>query len=300
MGIDVGMPRAPSWVMRNDGVGLEVYGRTDVGRVRPHNEDAFVIADLMGASPPIHAMPGPVALEVRERGILLAVSDGIGGAQAGEVASTLALHALRRGLAAAGPSSVEEALTSSVERANQKVWEAAATSGRQGMGATLTVVLLHGERAYVAEVGDSRAYVLRGRSFIQLTRDQSCVQSMLDSGALTREEAETFEYKNVILQAIGTKANVVVALNRFTLRRGDRILLCSDGLTSKVTDDELRDTVAAASTLNAACEQLIALANARGGEDNITVMLAEMRGEGLRAFTGEERVSLETVQAFTG
>jgi serine/threonine protein phosphatase PrpC len=168
------------------------------------------------------------------------------------------------------------------------------------MGATLTVVLLHEKRAYIAEVGDSRAYVLRGRQLIQLTRDQSCVQLLLDAGTLTREEAETFEYKNVILQAIGTKPSVVVALTRFTLRQGDRILLCSVGLSGKVKDDEMRDIIAAAPSVDAACAQLVDLANAHGGEDNITVVLAQMGGEGLPALTGEERVSLETVQAFTG
>jgi serine/threonine protein phosphatase PrpC len=285
--------------MRTDGIALEVYGRTDVGRVRQNNEDTFVVADLM-VSAPIHAMSEPLTLEVGARGVLLAVSDGMGGAQAGEVASALALHSLRRGLSTAESSTAEAALTASVERANQKVWDAAARSSWKGMGATLTAVLIHGPRAYVAEVGDSRAYVLRGSKLIQLTRDQSCVQLMLDAGTLTREEVDTFEYKNVIMQAIGTRPSVIVALNRFTLRRDDRILLCSDGLTGKVTDDEIRDIVGSGSTLDAACAALIALANERGGEDNTTVILAETRGEGLPAFSGEERVSLETVRTFTG
>jgi serine/threonine protein phosphatase PrpC len=285
--------------MRTDEVDLRAYGCTDVGKVRKNNEDAFVIADL-GASAPIHAMSRPVGMAVGPHGVLLAVSDGMGGAQAGEVASALALHSLRRGLSEGPPSSAESALIASVERANKQVWDAAASASRRGMGATLTVVLLHEKRAYIAEVGDSRAYVLRGRQLIQLTRDQSCVQLLLDAGTLTREEAETFEYKNVILQAIGTKPSVVVALTRFTLRQGDRILLCSDGLSGKVKDDEMRDIIAAAPSVDAACAQLVDLANAHGGEDNITVVLAQMGGEGLPALTGEERVSLETVQAFTG
>ena len=168
------------------------------------------------------------------------------------------------------------------------------------MGATLTAVLIHGNRAYVAEVGDSRAYVLRGSLFVQLSHDQSAVQLLLDAGTLTREEAETFPYRNVILQAIGMKPSVVVALNRFTLRRGDRILLCSDGLSGPVKDDEMRSILTAAPTLDAACATLIDLANSRGGEDNITVVLAEMNGESLPELTGEERVSLETLTAFTG
>jgi serine/threonine protein phosphatase PrpC len=285
--------------MTSHGTALRVFGRSDVGRVRQNNEDAFVIADLM-ESLPIHAMPKPIALQTGPRGVLLAVSDGMGGAQAGEVASALTLHTLRLEMPAGEGGSAEAALTTSVEKANQKVWQAAADTGRRGMGATLTAVLIYGSRAYVAEVGDSRAYVLRGSRFVQLTHDQSYAQLLLDTGTLTREQSETFQYKNVILQAIGTKASVVVALNRFTLRGGDRILLCSDGLSGKVTDAEMRGILTATSSLDAACMQLIELANSRGGEDNITVVLAEMDGEGLPAVTGEERVSLETVQAFRG
>jgi serine/threonine protein phosphatase PrpC len=228
------------------------------------------------------------------------VCDGMGGAQAGEVASALTLHCLRSEMPAGEGGTADAALTASVEKANQRVWQAAADPERKGMGATLTAVLIHGHRAYVAEVGDSRAYVLRGSRFAQLTRDQSYTQFHLDAGTLTREQAETSQYKNVILQSIGTKPSVVVALSHFTLRRGDRILLCSDGLSNKVTDDEMRSVLTATTSLDAACIQLIELANSRGGEDNITVVLAEMDGEGLPKLAGEERVSLETVQEFTG
>jgi serine/threonine protein phosphatase PrpC len=285
------------FTMTPQGVWLKVFGRSDVGVVRVKNEDAFVVADLM-VSRPIHAMPQPLTLQIGIRGVLLAVSDGMGGAQAGEIASALTLHSLRVEMPAGEGGSVEAALTASVQKANQRVWETAANTGRRGMGATLTAVLVHGSRAYVAEVGDSRAYVLRGSRFVQLTHDQSYVQTLLDAGALRHEDAEYSQFKNVIMQAIGTEPSVVVALNRFTLRRGDRILLCSDGLTSKVKDDEIRSQLAAASDLSAACTQLIELANSRGGEDNVTVVLAEMDGDGLPAYTGEERVSLETIQAF--
>jgi serine/threonine protein phosphatase PrpC len=280
-------------------VALRVFGRSDVGRVRQNNEDAFVVADLM-QSLPIHAMTGPVALGVECRGVLLAVSDGMGGAQAGEVASALTLHCLRSEMPVGEGGTADAALAASVEKANQRVWQVATETGRTGMGATLTAVLIHGHRAYVAEVGDSRAYVLRGSRFIQITRDQSYAQCLLDAGRITREQVDTFEYKNVILQAIGTEPNVVVALNHFTLRRGDRILLCSDGLSGKVNDEEMRSVLIATASLDAACDQLIELANCRGGNDNITVVLAEMEGEGLPALTGEERVSLETVQVFSG
>ena len=285
--------------MASPNVGLKVFGRSDIGRVRLKNEDAFVIADLM-QSEPIQAMTAAVALNVDSRGVLLAVSDGMGGAQAGEVASALTLSALRLEMPSGEGGTAEAALAASVVRANEKVWTTAVDTGRQGMGATLTAVLIHGRRAYVAEVGDSRAYVLRGRRLIQLTRDQSYVQDLIDSRAITREEAKTTPLRNAITQAIGTDPNVVVVPNRFTLRQGDRILLCSDGLSGKVQDDEMRRELMATANLETACVRLIELANSRGGEDNITVVLAETEGDGLSAPIGEERVSLEALPAFSG
>ncbi len=278
---------------------MTVFGLSDVGRVRQQNEDAFVVADLMQSSR-IHEMSAPASLEVGRRGILLAVSDGMGGAEAGEVASALTLHALRGGLRAVEGSSAEEALVACVEGANRSVWNAASAPERKGMGATITAVLVFGHRAYVAEVGDSRAYVLRGNKLVQLTHDQSYVQLLLDKGALTREQADKFEYRNVILQAIGIQADVVVALSRFTLRQGDKLLLCSDGLTGKLDHAEICSVVATAVSLEAACRGLVDLANSRGGEDNVTVVLAEVGGEGLAASTHDDRVSLEIVKAFDG
>ena len=283
--------------MTLQGVDLEVFGRTDIGKVRQKNEDAFVVVDLM-QSLPINAMPAPITIHVDSRGVLLAISDGMGGAQAGEVASALTLEGLRLEMPAGEGGTAESALRSSVEKANQKVWQLAADTGRTGMGATLTAVLIHGKRAYVAEVGDSRAYLLRGSNLVQVTHDQSFAQRLIDAGKMTDEQAETYQYKNVILQAIGTEPSVVVALNRFTLRRGDRILLCSDGLSGKVKHEEMRKILLTFPDLDAACLQLIDLANSRGGQDNVTVVLAEADGLGLPALAGGERVSLETVQAF--
>ncbi len=281
------------------GTYVRAFGRSDVGAVRKNNEDAFVIADLM-VSAPIHSMSKPIELAVGTRGVLLAVSDGMGGAQAGEVASALTLHCLRTEMPAGEGGTADAALAASVETANRRVWDAATDSNREGMGATLTAVLVHNNRAYVAEVGDSRAYLLRGSRLVQLTLDQSYAQMLVDSGALTQEQSKTFEHKNVVLQAIGTKPSVVVALNRFTLRRADRILLCSDGLSGKVTDEELRGILITTAKLDVACKQLVDLAIAHGGDDNITIVLAQMDGEGLPVLTGEERVSLETVQSFPG
>jgi serine/threonine protein phosphatase PrpC len=284
--------------MESTSVAVRVFGCSDVGRVRKSNEDAFVIADLEQPVA-VHEMAEAVDLGVGSHGILLAVSDGMGGERAGEVASALTLQSLRNELPVAQERSAEAALMASVEKANRRVWDAAAHPRRKGMGATLTAVLIHGQRAYVAEVGDSRAYVLRGSRLCQVTHDQSYAQVLFDAGTLTREEVKTFQYRNVIMQAMGSKEDVVVALNRFTLRRGDRLLLCSDGLTGRVEDEELRQVLLSTASLDVACKTLVALANERGGEDNITVVVADLSGGGLPQLTGEERISLETVQAFT-
>jgi PPM family protein phosphatase len=275
---------------------LTVFGRTDVGKVRTNNEDAFVVSDLT-ASPSIHGMTSSVVLDVGERGVLLAVSDGMGGEKAGEVASALVLSALRQGMSTVTAATAEVALRACVERANEQVWTAASAPGRAGMGATLTAVLVHGTNAYIAEIGDSRAYLLRDGRLVQLTRDQTYVQQLVDKGALSLQQADTCEYKNVILQAMGIKPDVIVALNRLALRRHDRLLLCSDGLSGKVPDEQMQSVVLASTSLESACAELIAMALQRGGEDNVTVVLAEVDGESLPAMAGKDRLSLGTLQA---
>ncbi len=278
-------------------VTLRVLGVTDVGRGRDGNEDAFVVADLMASAP---SPEGCHVLAVGPRGILLAVSDGVGGAAAGEVASALTLDVLRSGLATVSAESAEAALVACVEAANRAVFEAATARDRHGMGATVTAVLVFGVQAYVAEVGDSRAYLLRGSKLVQVTRDQSWVQLLFDNGVLTKAEAETHQQRNVILQAIGTKASVVVALSRFSLRGGDRLLVCSDGLTSKISDAELQSAISGAISFEGAARSLVDLANARGGEDNITLVLAEIGHRGVPVLDADEHVSLDTLRTFHG
>ncbi len=282
--------------MTDRNVHLTVFGRTDVGTVRDLNEDGFVIVNLR-KSPAVHSMLRPIELHVDDFGVLLAVSDGMGGARAGEVASALTLHALRTELPAGVGGTAETALIAGVESANRRVYQAAAIgTERHGMGATLTAVLVHGGRAFVAQIGDSRAYALRGARLVRLTCDQSYVQVLLDQGALTHEAAEKFEHKNIILQAMGVGPTVVVALSRFTLRQGDLLLLCSDGLSNEVTDEQIRQVLVTHTSVDAGCKRLIELANLHGGADNITVVLAEVQGSGLPALG--EQVSLETVQTF--
>jgi serine/threonine protein phosphatase PrpC len=267
--------------MKQFQLAVRACGQTDVGRVRPHNEDAFVVADLTNGS--AHGGSGAAEIPVGVRGVLLAVSDGMGGAEAGEVASALVVESLRESLDdTCKESDILLSIKCAVEEANRDVWEAAHESGHRGMGATLTAVIVHRALAHIASVGDSRAYLIRGGHISRVTKDQSYVEVLIDAGVISREEAETSPYKNVILQAMGVKPEVEIGLARLQMRNGDVFLLCSDGLWEKVAEEELLAVVSSES-LEGACARLIALANERGGEDNITVVLGVVSGGGLDA-----------------
>ena len=168
------------------------------------------------------------------------------------------------GCPSAAPSRKD--ITGAVETAHQKVWAEACRRGIE-MGATLTAVYVRGSAAYVAEVGDSRAYLLRNGRITQLTKDQSYVQMLVDAGTVTPDEARDFPERNVILQAIGNQLGITVALGKLELRQLDCLLLCSDGLTTKVSDDVMRDVVLTSPDLKTARDRLVDLANDRGGEE---------------------------------
>jgi serine/threonine protein phosphatase PrpC len=290
--------------MRGD-VTVTAFGMTDPGKVRQNNEDALCIAELgqtveSGRTPP----PGALAVfDAAEHAVLLAVSDGVGGAEAGEVASALVLESLRRAMREqGGDADFGDVVKRAVERANRDVWDAARAPGKRGMGATVTAVCVHGDRAHIAEVGDSRAYILRAGRIRQITKDQSFVQYLIDAGALTAEEAEQNPLKNVVLQAMGQRPDVQVALGRLELRRGDKLLLCSDGLSGPVSSTEMLSTIQQATSLEEACRALVNLANEHGGPDNVTVVLASVHGEGLSPPRDHESVTqtLKVVQEYTG
>ncbi|MEO8548983.1 MAG: protein phosphatase 2C domain-containing protein [Kofleriaceae bacterium] len=264
---------------------LNVAGRTDVGRTRPHNEDAFAIVDL---AEPGRTWSGPV--DIAGRRIVLAVSDGMGGHEAGEVASAIVIDTLIKSLAARATEPPEQALELAVREAQQAVRTAATAQDKQGMGATLTAVLIDGDDAWIAEVGDSRAYLLRNGQLRQLTRDQSFVQMLVDAGAITLEEAKTSPRKNVILQAIGTQPTLTAAIARLLLRRGDRLLVCCDGLSNELGDAELAAILAEPDPV-AASEHAIAAANAHGGNDNITAIVAHVDGDGIPAVAQGEHIT---------
>lgn len=272
-------------------ISLTLYSRTDVGMVRSGNEDNFLILDLTTGTSWTAGEPSNERLQKFNQGYygsLLAVSDGMGGALAGEVASRLAVETVRDRMLQLQAHRVYrqlpffERLRLSIEEANLLInSESVSNPEHKGLGATFTAAAVYANRVFFAQVGDSRAYLIRQGKIIRITKDQSLVQQLIDAGQITEEEAETHSYRNVILQALGAHGNVNVEVNAFNLCANDVLVLCSDGLSGKVRADEIVRMIDAASNLSQACEHLIALANERGGEDNITVLIVKFGGSGL-------------------
>jgi PPM family protein phosphatase len=235
---------------------VDSAGRTDAGRKRRRNEDSFV------QDPP-----------------LFAVADGMGGAQAGEVASRLAAAAFRE-FHDADDLDPQERVAAIIQEANRRIYERARSDAQaSGMGTTITAALVSGSGVAVGHVGDSRAYRLREGHLEQLTEDHSLVADLVRSGRLTPEEADTHPQRSVITRALGTDPEVDVDTFTVEAEPGDVFLLCSDGLTTMVDDEDVSQTVAGADTLEQAAKALVKAANRAGGEDNITVVLFKLAGE---------------------
>jgi len=278
------------------GLKVRVFGRTDVGQIREHNEDNFLVADLTRRTRSL--MESDREPPVGERGMLLGVCDGMGGAAAGEVASQLAVDIIYEKLVQGDPPAhhddLARRLVQAVEEAGIRIFnEARADRTRRGMGTTATIAALMDARLFVAQVGDSRAYVLRGDRFTQVSRDQSLVNQLIEAGQLTEEEAETFEHNNIILQALGTAETVQVDLTYVDLCRGDRLLVCSDGLSGMVRGDEMREVLLSTRDSLEACKELTDRANRAGGHDNITVIVAEFDGPALKPPTPDALISYQ-------
>ena len=228
--------------------------KTDTGRRRMRNEDAYVF------EPP-----------------LFAIADGMGGARAGEVAAGLATAALKDGR----PAVVDEAsLEAAIAEANRRVWErSVADPATAGMGTTVTVAFVDApaETVVFGQVGDSRAYRLRGDVLEQITTDHSLVAELVQSGVLTPEEAERHPQRSAITRAVGTESAIEVDVFTVPAELGDLVLLCSDGLTDMLTKDEIAETILGAERdPDGAAAALVAAANSKGGEDNLTVVLFEL------------------------
>jgi PPM family protein phosphatase len=244
---------------------------TDTGRRRRHNEDAYV------CEPP-----------------LFAVADGMGGAQAGELASGLAAAALRDDTNRSGG---EERVDDLIQQANRRVYERQTQdSSASGMGTTITVALVEDSRVAIGHVGDSRAYLIRDRRLEQLTEDHSLVAELVRSGKLSPEEADTHPQRSVITRALGTDPDVDVDTFSVETHPGDLFLLCSDGLTSMVDDDTiLHEVESNRPDLQSAAKALVRAANKGGGDDNITVVFFEIAGAGSDGVT-ERTVALPPIE----
>jgi len=285
---------------------VELHAKTDVGRVRRGNEDNFLLLDLTAG----RAWSGSDGAEnpadmseftVGDHGLVLVVSDGMGGALAGDVASRMAIEAVRDvllgknndGNACDQDSSLVDCLKHATLEANKNIhYKSLEDSRCSGMGATLTGAAIKDDKLDLIQVGDSRAYVMRGQQIRLATKDQSLVQQLVDVGQISEAEAETHMFRNVILQALGAQNELTPATARIQLRDGDTLLLCSDGLSGKLRNEDIRQIVGEAADLGAACSALVAEANNRGGEDNITVVLARFTGDDLRD-PNDDRITVE-------
>jgi protein phosphatase len=248
---------------------LRIAARTDQGMVRSHNEDNFYLREDLG---------------------LLVVADGMGGHASGEVASRLAVEVIRDYFDDAGPDKAfvgafddrclegTNRLAAAIRLANLAIHEAAGGNAKYaGMGTTVAAVLIQGNRMGIAHVGDSRVYLARAGELSQLTDDHSLVMEQVRREMITREQAQEAENRNILTRALGIAPEVEVDLDEMTLADGDRILLCSDGLSTMVSDEDILAVVQGTQDVEAACETLVRMANDHGGRDNITVVLAEMR-----------------------
>jgi protein phosphatase len=232
---------------------VEVGAATDVGKVREGNEDSFLV------HPPMYA-----------------VADGMGGALGGEVASSLALETIEQ-LSKEG----DEALVDRIRRANEAVFERSTTDQRvSGMGTTLTVAQLEDDDLRLGHVGDSRAYLFRAGELRQLTEDHTLVGRMVKAGEITRQEADTHPHRNVLIRVVGTEPEVIVDEVSVALLDGDRVLLCTDGLTGMLTEDQIGAILENEPDPQKAAERLVRAANRAGGVDNITVVVLDAHGNG--------------------
>lgn len=239
------------------------FGATDVGKKREENQDSFFT----------HSFDS-------ENGFAV-ICDGMGGQNGGNVASTMACDIISDKLLSSesfvgfDDEQIKELLVDSVSLANSKVYEASLTqSGCKGMGTTVVVLLIVKGNVYIAHIGDSRAYIYKDKTIFQLTRDHSLVQELVEQGKISEDAAKTHPNKNMITRALGVSLRVDIDFLETQLKRGDAILLCTDGLTNMVEDETIQKVLEEEKGQNV-CDKLIDLANGAGGMDNITVVVVE-------------------------
>lgn len=290
---------------------LEVHATSHVGRIRKGNEDNYLVLRLSDAQKWTSRQDAGDAViesqefEVDDEGIILAVSDGMGGALAGEVASKMAVETVGETLTDADPDktvspddfgdSLVGRLYDSIVYANHKIHQKGREPEFQGMGATFTGVGITNGAVDLVQIGDSRTYLIRNEKIYQVTKDQSLVQQLIDSGQISPEEAETHALKNVILQALGAQNEIYPVAARLIPQRDDILIICSDGLSNKIDGVDMQEIVFEhIDDLQQAAAKLVDVANERGGEDNITLIIARLTGSSLEEPTDEE-IRLEAI-----
>jgi len=274
---------------------IEVFARTEVGCARERNEDAFLVLHLGQGQSGIR--PEQRLCELSPPGTLMAICDGMGGAAAGDVASRMAIEAIEKTARAQGVSSPDDAermLLAAVTEANRSIGEFTRRHpDKRGMGTTFTAVVAMATELVIAQVGDSRAYLKRGRMLQQLTMDQNVVGQMIAAGKLRPEDARNFKQRNVLLEAIGVQERVGPDVVRVRIRAGDVLMLCSDGLTGPLTDHQVLDHMLRHEDPVRCCRALTEAACSAGGPDNVTVGLMRFVGGDLPVPQGQEMIEFE-------
>lgn len=262
---------------------VEVFGRTDVGTVRDHNEDNFLVANLSTKEKSLK--PEVRKHRLGDFGSLFVVCDGMGGAAAGEVASLMAVEAIYNHMSNFNDTperrDLAHNLLESIRFANDSILQSARENReRSGMGTTCTAATLIDDILIVGQVGDSRAYIIRGDRMYQVTKDQTLLNKLIEIGQLTPETAGKFEHNHVILQALGVKEKVDPVISSVELTAGDRLLLCSDGLVDALTPEQILSVILSETTQDPinTCRALTEAACNAGANDNVTVIIARFSG----------------------
>jgi protein phosphatase len=286
---------------------VETHATSHVGRVRKGNEDNYLLLHISDSKTWTSSQDASEFIvesqkfEIDDKGIVLAVSDGMGGALAGEVASKMAVDTVSQRFLDVDPEKTITPENSGSESLISKLYNATIYAnvlihrqGRSdpqynGMGATFTGIGITPEAVDLVQVGDSRAYLVRNSKIYQITKDQSLVQQLIDAGQIQPEEAETHTLKNVILQALGAQNEIYPVAARLMPQRDDILLVCSDGLSNKIGGADIQKIILKNfNQLETACSELVKVANERGGEDNISLILARLSGDDLPEPNGEE------------
>lgn len=269
---------------------IEACGLTDVGLVREHNEDALLFGDL--AKPEPWAGQARFSTRAEARGPLFIVCDGLGGAASGEVASHMAAQLIWEEMLASQDTDERliyaRLLRRAVRVANRRIWDRSRRERKhRGMGTTVSVAGFIDNALILAQVGDSRAYILRRGRLVQVTRDQSVVSALVRSGRVTENLAQHLPESNMVLQALGVRRDVEVALSVVDLERDDLLLLCTDGLHNHVPQELLIHILREHTELEVASQKLLAAAGSAGAPDNVSAIIARFSGQRLPAATGD-------------